>query len=168
MPLSPQALAVLDEQRGARWAGECLRRRRRRLQRLLKGQGAAGRGRGVTGWTLHDLRRTAATRMADLGVQPHVIEAVLNHVSGHKAAWPASTTEAPMLRRSAPRSTCGARTFRRCWHRPMAQTSRSCESRLLGVWHEQRSQGERRFSGRSRTLSRDGGEAQKIPQSRPA
>lgn len=36
-------------------------------------------------WTLHDLRRTAATRMADLGVQPHVIEAVLNHISGHKA-----------------------------------------------------------------------------------
>jgi integrase len=36
-------------------------------------------------WVLHDLRRTAATRMADLGVQPHVIEAVLNHVSGHKA-----------------------------------------------------------------------------------
>jgi hypothetical protein len=29
-------------------------------------------------------RRTAATRMADLGVLPHVIEAVLNHVSGHK------------------------------------------------------------------------------------
>jgi len=23
--------------------------------------------------------------MADLGVQPHIIEAVLNHVSGHKA-----------------------------------------------------------------------------------
>jgi integrase len=36
-------------------------------------------------WTLHDLRRTMATRMADLGVLPHVIEAVLNHVSGHKA-----------------------------------------------------------------------------------
>ena len=35
-------------------------------------------------WTLHDLRRTAATRMADSGVQPHIIEAVLNHVSGHK------------------------------------------------------------------------------------
>ena len=39
----------------------------------------------VTDWTLHDLRRTVATRMADLGVQPHIIEAVLNHVSGHKA-----------------------------------------------------------------------------------
>lgn len=36
-------------------------------------------------WRLHDLRRTAATRMADLGVQPHVIEAVLNHISGHRS-----------------------------------------------------------------------------------
>jgi integrase len=39
----------------------------------------------VKNWTLHDLRRTCATRMADLRVQPHIIEAVLNHVSGHKA-----------------------------------------------------------------------------------
>ena len=36
-------------------------------------------------WRVHDLRRTVATRMADLGVLPHVVEAVLNHVSGHKA-----------------------------------------------------------------------------------
>jgi integrase len=36
-------------------------------------------------WRLHDLRRTAATVMADkLGVLPHIVEAVLNHVSGHK------------------------------------------------------------------------------------
>jgi integrase len=39
----------------------------------------------VAPWTLHDLRRTAATRMADLGVGPHIIEAALNHVSGHKS-----------------------------------------------------------------------------------
>lgn len=39
---------------------------------------------GVAEWTVHDLRRTAATGMATLGVQPHIIEAVLNHVSGHK------------------------------------------------------------------------------------
>jgi integrase len=38
-----------------------------------------------TPWVLHDIRRTVATGMADLGVQPHVIEAVLNHISGHKA-----------------------------------------------------------------------------------
>jgi integrase len=38
---------------------------------------------GVTGWTLHDLRRTAATGMAEkCDVQPHIIEAALNHVSG--------------------------------------------------------------------------------------
>jgi len=48
---------------------------------------------GVTGWTHHDIRRTVATRMADspppdgtgLGVKPHVVEALLNHVSGHKS-----------------------------------------------------------------------------------
>lgn len=33
-------------------------------------------------FTSHDLRRTAATRMAGLGVLPHVVEAVLNHASG--------------------------------------------------------------------------------------
>jgi integrase len=36
-------------------------------------------------WVLHDLRRSAATHMAEIGVQPHIIEAVLNHTSGHKA-----------------------------------------------------------------------------------
>jgi integrase len=41
-------------------------------------------GDSATPWRLHDIRRTVATRMADLGVQPHVIEAALNHQSGHK------------------------------------------------------------------------------------
>jgi integrase len=36
-------------------------------------------------WTFHDLRRTAATGMADVGILPHVIEAVLYHISGHRA-----------------------------------------------------------------------------------
>jgi integrase len=35
-------------------------------------------------WSLHDIRRSAATHMAEIGIQPHIIEAVLNHVSGHK------------------------------------------------------------------------------------
>jgi integrase len=38
----------------------------------------------VRPWRLHDLRRTA-TRLADHGTLPHVIEAILNHISGHKA-----------------------------------------------------------------------------------
>ena len=36
-------------------------------------------------WVLHDLRRSVATGMAELGIAPHIVEAVLNHVSGHKA-----------------------------------------------------------------------------------
>jgi integrase len=40
----------------------------------------------VAAWTLHDLRRTLVTRMSeDLRVQPHVVEAVVNHVSGTRA-----------------------------------------------------------------------------------
>jgi integrase len=39
----------------------------------------------VPHFTLHDLRRSAATGMAELGVLPHVIEAVLNHSGGSKA-----------------------------------------------------------------------------------
>jgi integrase len=46
---------------------------------------AALGGRALAPWRLHDIRRTVATRLADLGVLPHVVEAVLNHVSGHKA-----------------------------------------------------------------------------------
>jgi len=49
-----------------------------------KGKTALDQGCGVEGWTIHDLRRSAATIMADIGIQPHIIEAVLNHQSGHK------------------------------------------------------------------------------------
>jgi integrase len=42
-------------------------------------------GGAVAHFVLHDLRRTVATKMADLGVQPHIIEEILNHRGGHKA-----------------------------------------------------------------------------------
>jgi integrase len=35
-------------------------------------------------WRLHDLRRSVVTDMAEIGVPPHVVGAVVNHVSGHK------------------------------------------------------------------------------------
>jgi len=42
-------------------------------------------GRPLEHWTPHDLRRTMSTLMNDrLGVLPHVVEAILNHVSGTK------------------------------------------------------------------------------------
>jgi integrase len=37
---------------------------------------------GVTGWRLHDLRRTCVSGMARLGVAPHVADKILNHHAG--------------------------------------------------------------------------------------
>jgi integrase len=48
-------------------------------------------------WVLHDLRRTVATGMAELGIAPHVVEAVLNHVSGAKAGVAGTYNRAALL-----------------------------------------------------------------------
>jgi integrase len=83
VPLSRQALAVIQRQplrnssgflfsdkRGfGDWDGSKVR-----LDQHLR----------IAPWRIHDLRRTAATGMAELGVQPHHVEAVINHISGHK------------------------------------------------------------------------------------
>jgi integrase len=37
---------------------------------------------GVSGWRLHDLRRTCVSGMARLGIAPHVADKILNHQSG--------------------------------------------------------------------------------------
>ena len=83
LPLSAQALAVLARQphrnssdfifaeRGFNNWGRCKQELDRRL--------------GIAPWRLHDLRRTCATQLGELGVQPHHIEAILNHYSGHRA-----------------------------------------------------------------------------------
>jgi integrase len=39
----------------------------------------------IPAWRLHDLRRTTATGMAEIGIPPHIVEAALNHISGAKA-----------------------------------------------------------------------------------
>jgi integrase len=39
---------------------------------------------GVSDWTLHDLRRTAATGLQKLGVRIETTEAILNHVAGSR------------------------------------------------------------------------------------
>lgn len=48
---------------------------------------ALGRARealGIEDFRVHDLRRTAATRMAEMGINPHTISVVLNHVSARR------------------------------------------------------------------------------------
>lgn len=57
---------------------------------ILPGAAAVAmfRGRDVLGidhFCVHDLRRTAATRMAELGISPHTISLILNHVSASKS-----------------------------------------------------------------------------------
>jgi integrase len=37
---------------------------------------------GITGWRLHDLRRTCVSGMARLGIAPHVADKILNHQAG--------------------------------------------------------------------------------------
>ena len=81
IPLSPQAVAVL----------EALPRSSEHYLFSFGHHPVNGFGRAkerfdrlcpVQSWTLHDLRRTAASGMARLGVNLPVIEKVLNHVSG--------------------------------------------------------------------------------------
>lgn len=56
-----------------------------RLDRLINEQRSDDEIGEMPRWWLHDLRRTAASSMARLGVAPHLIERVLNHVSGSQS-----------------------------------------------------------------------------------
>jgi integrase len=57
-----------------------------KLSTVMTGYSAAKRAFdkecGVTGWTLHDLRRTFSTGLADPDVAQHIIERLLNHTTG--------------------------------------------------------------------------------------
>jgi integrase len=52
------------------------------FQGFSKSKARLDRLSGVSDWTLHDLRRTAVSGMARLGIAPHVADKILNHQSG--------------------------------------------------------------------------------------
>jgi integrase len=87
LPLVPAVRAIID----AVPRGERDQLFGRRADRGFASWGTAKQnldrtlGDSVGAWRVHDIRRTVATRMADIGIEPHVIEAVLNHWSGHRA-----------------------------------------------------------------------------------
>lgn len=54
-------------------------------RKLLNARIKKATGQALPHWTPHDLRRSFATHASKLGFQPHVIEAILNHVSGFRA-----------------------------------------------------------------------------------
>jgi integrase len=39
---------------------------------------------GIAPYVIHDLRRSVATGMNEIGVQPHIVEAILNHATFRK------------------------------------------------------------------------------------
>jgi integrase len=87
VPLPPAALAIIKSvprQEGR----DCLFGQRADVGFTGWSEAKAKLDRQLAGaapaWRLHDIRRTVATGMADIGVEPHVIEAVLNHYSGHR------------------------------------------------------------------------------------
>ena len=54
-------------------------------ERILAARKAAGKTEPMHPWRLHDLRRTVSTAMHDeIGIMPHVVEAVLGHIDGHR------------------------------------------------------------------------------------
>ena len=56
------------------------------IAKAVKRQESKGLTLGVAPWTPHDLRRTAATHMEEIGISPFIIGHVLNHVSMTKAS----------------------------------------------------------------------------------
>jgi integrase len=85
LPLSRQALGHLPPPNGREWVFGI------GPTRGFSGWSAAklaldARAGLAVPWRIHDLRRSCATGMANLGTLPHVIEAVLNHVSGSRAS----------------------------------------------------------------------------------
>src|SRR5205085_8749991 len=98
VPLSRLALALINKL--PRFAGEDLvfsastgsgqpasgySKVKLRLDRLIAAQRQANGLPVMPEWWLHDLRRTTASSMAQLRVPPHVIERVLNHISGSQS-----------------------------------------------------------------------------------
>jgi integrase len=64
-------------------------------------------------WVVHDLRRSVATHMAEkLDIDPHIVEAVLNHVGGHKRGVAGVYNKATYSDGNARRSIDGAPTLK--------------------------------------------------------
>jgi integrase len=83
LPLPTQALAIIDRQ--PRRNSSAFVFGGKGFQAWSRDKAALDRRLGLAPWRVHDLRRSCATGMAELGVLPHIVEACLNHVSGHKA-----------------------------------------------------------------------------------
>src|SRR5262245_16389589 len=85
LPLLPAMLAIIKAVPRLAGRDQLFGQRAGGFTGWSRGRAALDQRAGVRDWTVHDIRRSVATRMADIGVLPHVIEQILNHQSGHKA-----------------------------------------------------------------------------------
>jgi integrase len=85
VPLPRQAVDVLSAQRKEGETTHVFGRHDRGFATWDRCKADLDRTVSISSWVVHDLRRTAITGMAEIGIQPHVIEAIVNHTSGHKA-----------------------------------------------------------------------------------
>ena len=85
VPLSRQALELIDQQPGISEQFVFSARSDKPISGFHNAKATLDRISGVIDWTVHDLRRTAASGMAKLGVSLVVIEKGLNHISGSLA-----------------------------------------------------------------------------------
>jgi integrase len=83
VPLSSQAVAILERQSRRNSSDYLFGRRGFNDWAVAKAK--LDQRIGIAPWRIHDLRRTCATMLGELGVLPHVVEQALNHVSGAKA-----------------------------------------------------------------------------------
>jgi integrase len=83
VPLSAQALAILE--RAPRRNSSDFLFAERGFSNWDRSKAKLDQRVSIAPWTLHDLRRTFATQLGELFVQPHHIEAILNHYSGHRS-----------------------------------------------------------------------------------
>ena len=84
LPLSRQALAII-ERTPRRNSSEFLFSDKQGYKDWDTAKTKLDERIRIAPYRLHDLRRTCATMLGELGVQPHYIEAILNHYSGHRS-----------------------------------------------------------------------------------
>jgi integrase len=108
-----------EAQRGFNGWGHCKDRLDRRIANARK----ASKAKPMPPWVLHDIRRTVATRLGDLGVQPHVVEAVLNHQSGTKRGVAGVYNKSPYERET--------KTAMALWADQVRSIVEKCERKVL-------------------------------------
>ena len=84
-------------------------------ERIAKARKKAGNKKEMASWRIHDLRHFFVTYLHELKIaQPHVVEALVNHVSGHKGGVAGRTTQ-PSISMSAGKPWRPGVSTSHCW-----------------------------------------------------